>query len=736
MRLVSYATLERMKSKAISVFFPTFNEEGNVEVTVGKAVNVLQDLKLEYEIIIVNDGSKDRTKQVAEDLAKKNSKIRVINHPKNLGYGEALKSGFYNARYDTIVYTDGDGQFDFSEVTKFLEKIDSYDLIIGYRVKRQDPFFRTIFKIGWGLSVFTFFRVALKDIDCGFKMVKREVLEKIPHLQSQRGAMINAEISIKAKKAGFKIGQVGVTHYPRLSGKSTGASLNVIIKSYLDLIKLWWKLKEEKPLFLIMILVLALAVFLRFYRLSEYMTFLGDEGRDALIVKGILVNNHFPLIGPPTSVGNIYLGPLYYYMMAISMAISPLNPVAAAGMNAVIGVLSVWVIYFLGKSWFNKTAGLIASYLYTISPVTIIYSKSSWNPNPAPLFAMISIWGLYKVIKTGNFLWLVLCGLMSAAALQMHYLALILIPILIILWLLVFLNKKLTKQVIKNLYSGTILGVISFLVTISPLFWFDLRHNFLNYRAIKELFSGGNAVRGDIFSNIGKVPYIYTQNLIGRYLAGENPYLTVIISLLVIMPICWTIFHIIKNHKINWPILILGVWMIIGLIGLSFYQGSIYDHYLGFINPTPFLLLGAVGVFFKRKLYVGGIIILLVLLSLINLQNNPNLRPPNNQLKRTKDVARFIINKTENKDFNFALIAKNNYDAAYQFYLEQLGHKLKRVPFDKTDQLFVVCEEQFCDPTHDPKYELVAFGWSKIDWMEEHFGVKIYKLIPNPSGKP
>lgn len=727
---------KNMKSRAISVFFPIFNEEGNVEATVSKAIKVLQDLKLEYEIIIVNDGSKDKTEQVAENLANKNPKIRVINHPKNLGYGEALKSGFYNARFDTIVYTDGDGQFDFSEITKFLEKIDSYDLIIGYRIKRQDSFVRRFFGKGWRLTLLVIFGLTLKDVDCGFKMVKKKVLETIPHLESERGAMINAELAIKAKKYGFKVGQIGVNHYPRLSGRSTGANVGVIIKSYVDLLRLWWKLKDQKLLFLLTLAVLTLAAFLRFYQIDQYMTFLGDEGRDAIIIKDLLVNHHIPLIGPPTSVGNIYLGPLYYYMMAIPMAIFWLNPVAAACMNALIGVLTVGFIYWLGKIWFNRAAGLISSYLYAISPVTIIYSKSSWNPNPAPLFSLLSIWCMYKVNKTGNFLWLILTGVFVAAALQMHYLALILIPILIILWLLVFLNRKLTKQVIKNLYSGTILGVISFLVTISPLFWFDLRHNFLNYRAIKELFSGGNAVRGDIFSNIGKVPYIYTQNLIGRYLAGENSYLTVIISLLVIIPICWTIFHIIKNHKINWPILILGIWMISGLIGLSFYQGSVYDHYLGFMNPTPFLLLGAVGVFFKRKSLAGGIIILLVLLSLINLQNNPNLHPPNNQLKRTKDVAKFIINKTENKDFNFALIAKSNYDSAYQFYLDLYHHKPKQVPFDKTGQLFVVCEDQICDPTHSPKYEVAAFGWSKVDWMEEFAGVRIYKLIQNPTGKP
>jgi len=133
-----------------------------------------------------------------------------------------------------------------------------------------------------------------------------------------------------------------------------------------------------------------------------------------------------------------------------------------------------------------------------------------------------------------------------------------------------------------------------------------------------------------------------------------------------------------------------------------------------------------------------GPIYLIIFLSLIfvNLQNSPINSSPNNQLQRTKDVAKFIISKTEEKPFNFALIAASNYDAAYQFYLDQYGHKPKVVPMNKTNQLFVVCEDQVCDPTHHAKHEVAAFGYSKIDWMEEKFGVKIYKLSPNPSGKP
>lgn len=719
------------------MFFPSFNEEGNLENTVDKAIGVLKELKLRYEIIIVDDGSTDSTGQVAEKLAKENPNIRVIHHPKNLGYGEALKSGFYNARFDTIVYTDGDGQFDFSEVTKFLEKIEDHDLVIGYRIKRQDPFFRILFKKGWKLSLLAFFGLTLKDVDCGFKMVKRVLLEKIPHLESTRGAMINAELAISTKKMGFKIAEVGVTHYPRVFGKPTGANLKVIIKSYLDLLKLWWQLHEKKEWFLVLVAIVILALFLRFYRLGEYMTFLGDEGRDAIIIKNILVNHHFPLIGPPTSVGNIYLGPLYYYLMVIPMAIFWLNPVAAAGMNAFLGVVTVCFIYYLGKTWFNRQAGLIAAYLYAISPVTIIYSRSSWNPNPAPFFALIAVFGFYKAQKTGNFLWLILTGTALAAATQMHYLAAILLPIFVLLWLLTVFIRRLIH--IKHIFSGTLGGILAFSVVMSPLVWFDLRHNFLNYRAILEFFSAGSAVRSDIFANISEMPSLYLYNLIGRYIAAENFYLSIVVSLLIIVALVFRISY--------WPKLALGIWLVVGLLGLTFYQQNIYDHYLGFMNPVPFLLLGSLAIiriptsdvgryFVGRYLLAAVLGILILFLTIVNLQKNPLLAPPNNQLKRTQDVAKFVINKAGGEKLNFALIAKSNYDSAYQFYLDLYGHKPKQVPFDITGQLFVVCEDPVCDPTHSPKYEVAAFGWSKIDWMQEIYGVKIYRLVHNPSGKP
>ncbi len=722
--------------KNLSVFFPCYNEGQNISTTVGKAVKVLENLKLEYEILVINDGSSDETREVAEKLVKGNSRIRLINHPQNLGYGEALKSGFYNSQYNTIVYNDGDGQFDFSEVTKFIEKLDEADLIIGYRQKRADHPIRLLFAKGWGLSLALFFGLGLKDVDCGFKMVKREVLDKIGRLESTRGGMINAELAIKAKKFGFSVTQVGVHHYPRLSGKPTGASIPVIVKSYMELFKLWWKFLNKWH-FSALVSILVLAGFFRLWNIQGYMTFLGDEGRDALMIKRILVERDFPLLGPPTSIGNIYLGPLYYYMMAVPMSISWLNPVAAAIQVAVIGILTVFLIYYLGKQWFGWVAGVVSAFLYAISPVTIYYSRSSWNPNPAPFFALLSLLGMYKAHQSRNFLWLLLVGFGVAAAVQMHYLALILLPVVGILWLWELWSKIKRKIRGKYFWGGTILGAITFLTLTSPLLIFDLKYNFLNYRAVTTFFlERETTVNLNPLNTIERIVPIFSQDLISRYMTGENLWLAAVISILVFLPVLITLRRFLAGYTVSWVYLALYVWLLVGILGLALYKQNIYDHYLGFLNPVPYLLLGAVFCLARTKIKKIIFIIIIIFITFINLQKNPLLTPSQNQLKRTQEIAKFVIQEAGGKPFNFALIAKSNYDAAYQFYLDVYGYKSKQAPLDITDQLFVVCEDAICQPVGHHKYEIAAFGMVKVEKETKIYGVRVYKLVHNPSGKP
>ena len=228
----------------LSVFFPAYNEEKNIKNTVEKAIKVLNKVAQVWEIIIVNDGSKDKTGVIADELAKADNRIRVIHHSPNRGYGAALKSGFYNSKYPWIVFTDSDGKFNFSQLPNFInkQKETGADLVVGYYIKRAVPFYRKLNTFLWQVVVRVLFNLKVRDIDCGFKLISKSVIDSIPKLESERGAFISSEFLIKAQKSGFKIVEIGAKHY-RATRPGTGSKLNVIIKSFIDLFKLWKKLR-------------------------------------------------------------------------------------------------------------------------------------------------------------------------------------------------------------------------------------------------------------------------------------------------------------------------------------------------------------------------------------------------------------------------------------------------------------------------------------------------------------
>jgi len=225
-----------MKKYPISIFFPCYNEEDNVERVVQEALAVAPKISDDFEIIIVNDGSRDRTGEIADRLAGEHPEVRVVHHAKNKGYGAALQSGFKSATKELVFYTDGDGQFKIEEITKLLPLIEKYDIVSGCRVNRRDPFIRKLNAFLWGTLVNMLFKLKVSDVDSAFKLYRRKIFDEIT-LESQ-GALIDTEILAKAKARGYTITEVGVNHYPRLAGEQTGAKLSVIIKAFRELFKL------------------------------------------------------------------------------------------------------------------------------------------------------------------------------------------------------------------------------------------------------------------------------------------------------------------------------------------------------------------------------------------------------------------------------------------------------------------------------------------------------------------
>jgi len=204
--------------KEVSVIFPAYNEEENIEVCILTAHCILKELVRDFEIIIVNDGSADQTKQHCLDLEKRLNKIRIISKEKNEGYGCALRDGFKAARLDLIFFSDSDRQFDIVNLKDLLQYIDDYEIVIGYRKNRQDPWKRKFLSWGYNRLCWFLFGLNVRDIDCAFKLFHRRVFDKID-IESKQ-FFVNTEILSKASVLHFNIKEVGVAHFPRVDGIS------------------------------------------------------------------------------------------------------------------------------------------------------------------------------------------------------------------------------------------------------------------------------------------------------------------------------------------------------------------------------------------------------------------------------------------------------------------------------------------------------------------------------------
>lgn len=241
-----------MNNYSISVFFPAYNDEGTIASLVLAALETLEELTDDYEVIVVNDGSQDNTARILNRLEKSYPQVRAVHHPQNRGYGGALRTGFASATKDLVFYTDGDAQYDPRELKLLYAQFDeNVDLVNGWKLKRHDPVVRIVLgKIYQYLIKYTF-GLKLRDVDCDFRLMRRSIFEVV-HLESNSG-VICVELMKKVQNAGFRLREVPVSHYHRLHGRSQFFNYQRLWKVVKGLILLWWKLvvfgqsQTEKP---------------------------------------------------------------------------------------------------------------------------------------------------------------------------------------------------------------------------------------------------------------------------------------------------------------------------------------------------------------------------------------------------------------------------------------------------------------------------------------------------------
>jgi len=229
---------------AISVFLPSHNEEGNVERVVRSYLAELPRVADDFEVIVVDDGSRDRTGEIADRLAAEDSHVKVVRHHVNQGYGGAVISGIRAATKPYVLLCDGDGQFDPSDLERLIPFVPEYDVVAGHRVRRADPLIRKINGKAWTILVRVLLGITISDIDCGFKLFKREKLEGM--VLRARGAMISTELMARLAGRNAKVIEVDVKHLPRLTGEQSGANLKVVARAFKELIALYRELRAER----------------------------------------------------------------------------------------------------------------------------------------------------------------------------------------------------------------------------------------------------------------------------------------------------------------------------------------------------------------------------------------------------------------------------------------------------------------------------------------------------------
>jgi 4-amino-4-deoxy-L-arabinose transferase-like glycosyltransferase len=471
----------------------------------------------------------------------------------------------------------------------------------------------------------------------------------------------------------------------------------------------------------ILIFIILLASFLRLYRIGDYMEFLGDQSRDILIIRDFLKNGNLFFIGPQTSIGNMYLGPFFYYLISPALLLSNYNPIGPSVFVALINIFTVYLVYFVGKKWFNQSAGYISAFLFAVSPVAIRYSNFIWNPNIMACFSLLFVYFFFESFRTKRYHNFIFASLSFIMVMNSHYLGLALLPFVGLYWLFNLITSIKNKSSnLKPFINYSLIATAIFFLSLTPQILFDVKHNGQNIKSLLTFFTQRETtVNIKPYKAIPKIPLIFNQ-INTSLLAGKNETFGIVISIVFFILI---VFSLIKHRDQKKPFWYIFFWYLSGVVALALYKQHVYDHYFTFLFPVVFLF---VGYLITKNKFLG--IPLLIVILILSLLGNAFRWPPNYQLKTTQEISNSIIFSANNHDFNFALLSKMGWGFNYYLTDSKNYHKIDE---RLTDQLYVVCVpfQIDCNPINNPEWSVAAFGWAKIDQEWEINGIKVFKLI-------
>lgn len=449
--------------------------------------------------------------------------------------------------------------------------------------------------------------------------------------------------------------------------------------------------------------------------------FLGDQGRDALIVANIFRQPDLIFIGPVTSVGNMYLGPLYYYFMVPFLMLTYPSPVGPAYAVAVLSVLAVPLMYFWGRKMIGERAALISAFLMTFSWVVVLYSRFSWNPNPAPIVAIGMIYATYLAWQKNKWYWVVV-SLCFSVLIQLHYLTLLMAGGAGLIWLWQLwetarLKKTVRPTELKRLILSTLLAAAIFVASLTPLILFDYRHDGLNAKAFQSLFTQEEILA----ERSGSSPVAKMADMIkgshGQSIAvlfessfGRNVWINSLMLLLVVAVVLKVLS---SKHPHQAGYITVVVYLVTSILGMAAYEHTIFNHYTLFALPAAFWLLGLVLAWMSRH-KLGAVLVIgwLAAYLFFNLPEMP-LTKRHESIYDYWDVTRSLETKLQpGEAYSLVLLAPSgdSYAQNYRYFLSTTD-KPALPPERATEaETLVVINEEHLDNVPDlPIYEIVTF---------------------------
>lgn len=498
------------------------------------------------------------------------------------------------------------------------------------------------------------------------------------------------------------------------------------LKSWFNRFPLWvyQSFKADKAHFCLIFYLVLVAFLLRFYNLSATLLFQSDQGRDALVVSHLIKKADLIFIGPVTSIGNMYLGPFYYYFMAPFLALSYPSPLGPAIGVALVNVALVFFIYYWGKALVGKTAATWACFFSCFSLVLIEYSRFSWNPNLSAFFSLLTLYALYLSLKRSSSYWF-LVAIGSSILLQLHYVNLIILVVVGIF----FLQDVYTRFRSKNLANSSYLkhigiATLIFFVSLLPLMLFDYKNQGLNLKALMSIFTkeqsfsvGSGHTLGALFTGLsGKIGFLFTK----LFLPKEQIFAEVIAHWhwygvffgVIILTLLFAQLFLKQQKEYLLGQKILLVTSVVSIFTLSAYQHSVFVHYVLFFLPVLFLLLGSLLAGAERLYRFGMLVSMMVVMVFLWANFRPNIyRPIEHGYQAAGEIARQLVASVpDGKKYSFVIHTNSHdtYGDYYRFFLEQaVNPPLSLADLENLDYLYVIDETKTANLNDIPTYEVV-----------------------------